>query len=161
VASEENGISDGRAAIEAAIPHRDPFLFVDRVLAREADRIVTEWDVTADLFALRGHYPGQPIVPGVLVCEFVFQSAAILLSMSSASRTTSMEPDAVPVLTRIEDARFKKFVKPGETLRAQVDVVERLGSASWMKAVVSSSGARVLQIRFTVALVDEPARRGT
>ena len=120
---------------------------------------MTEWDVPADLDALRGHYPDRPIVPGVLLCELAFQSAAILLSKRTPEAPAPRS--AVPMLTRIEDARFKKIVMPGETLRAEVDVVERLGNAEWMKAVVSSSGARVLQIRFTVTLVDEPARGGT
>lgn len=158
--SDEHGLGGGRAAIEAAIPHRDPFLFVDRVVALEEGRIVTEWCVPADLAATRGHYPGRPVVPGVLVCEFAFQSAAILIAKSAVS-TPSTEPGAVPVLTRIEDARFKRMVKPGETLRAEIEAVERLGPATWMKASVSADGARVLQIRFTVAFAGEPARRGT
>lgn len=144
-----------RAGIQAAIPHRDPFLFVDRVLARTADTITTEWDVTSDLFAFRGHYPGEPVLPGVLISEFTFQSAAILFSEPGSTR---VERDAVPVLTKIEDARFRKIVRPGETLRADLETVERLGPARFLKATVTSAGATVLKLRFTVALVD--ARSG-
>lgn len=137
-----------RAAIEARIPHRAPFLFVDRVLERAPERLVTEWDVRADLPAFAGHYPGRPILPGVLISEFAFQSAAILFADEGHAA-------GVPVLTKIEHARFRKIVQPGETLRAAVEAVERLGDARWVEARVTSAGARVLDIRFTVALVSD------
>lgn len=148
--------------ILAAIPHRPPFLFVDRVIERDERRIVTEWDVRADLQALAGHYPGRPVLPGVLACEFCFQSAAILLSSSAAETARG----AVPVLTRVESARFKHMVAPGATLRAELDTVETLANARWMRARVTSAsiGAakprRVLEIAFTVALVVPESTEG-
>jgi len=137
-----------RAEIEALIPHRDPFLFVDRILDRTADRIVTEWDVTPELAAFRGHYPGFPVLPGVLISEFTFQSAACLFASGADPAVRS---SAVPVLTKIEDARFRRIVKPGETLRAEVEVTERLGPARYCKAVVTCGGETVVRLRFTVA----------
>jgi 3-hydroxyacyl-[acyl-carrier-protein] dehydratase len=137
-----------RAAIEALIPHRSPFLFVDRIVERGADRIVCEWDVPPDLAAFRGHYPGNPVLPGVLISEFSFQSAACLFA-SEAEHT--VDPRAVPVLVRIEDARFRRIVHPGETLRAEVVVVERVGPARYCKGVVTCAGETVLRARFTVA----------
>jgi len=147
-----------RAAIEAAIPHRAPFLFVDRVLERGVDAIVTEWDVAHDLAAFRGHYPGNPVLPGVLVSEFAFQSAAILFAERDAtSKPPRVDDRAVPVLTKIEDARFKKIVRPGDVLRADVETLERVGPARYMKAAITCGGATVLKLRFTVALVDPSA----
>lgn len=143
-----------RAAIMAAIPHRDPFLHVTRVLRREADAIVSEWDVPADLPAFQGHYPGHPVLPGVLVCEFSFQSAAILFSEPGSQAVTDA---AVPVLTKIEDARFKSIVRPGETLRAEVVVEERLANARYCKASITSGGRTVCRLRFVVASVAEPS----
>jgi 3-hydroxyacyl-[acyl-carrier-protein] dehydratase len=137
-----------RAAIEALIPHRDPFLFVDRIVEQATDRIVTEWDVAADFFAFRGHYPAFPVLPGVLISEFAFQSAACLFS---AEAKPTVDARAVPVLTKIEDARFRRIVRPGETLRAEVDVVERVGPARYCKALVTCGGETVLRVRFTVA----------
>ena len=67
-----------RDEIHAAIPHRDPFLFVDRIVERGEGRLVTEWTVPADADFLRGHYPDRPLVPGVLICESAFQAGAIL-----------------------------------------------------------------------------------
>lgn len=137
-----------RSPIEALIPHRDPFLFVDRIVERAADRIVTEWDVAHDFYAFRGHYPGYPVLPGVLISEFAFQSAACLFADGS---TPQVGESAVPVLTKIEDARFRRVVRPGETLRAAVEVTERLGPARYCKAIVTSGGETVLRLRFTVA----------
>jgi len=137
-----------RAEIEALIPHRDPFLFVDRIVERTADRIVTEWDVSPDLPAFRGHYPGFPVLPGVLISEFTFQSAACLFASGA---DPAVHSNAVPVLTKIEDARFRRVVRPGETLRAEVLVTERLGSARYCKAVVTCAGETVVRLRFTVA----------
>ena len=146
--------SEPRAAIEALIPHRAPFLFVDRLLERGEDRLVTEWDVVPELDCFRGHYPGAPILPGVLVCEFVFQSAAILLAEAGGTA----QAGAIPMLTKIEDARFKQAVRPGETLRAEVTLVERVGPARYVSAHVRSNGKTVLRIRFTVALATPIAR---
>lgn len=140
-----------RTEIEAAIPHRAPFLFVDRVVERTSDAITTEWDVTPDLFAFRGHYPGNPVLPGVLISEFTFQSAALLFSDPSTARSA---PNAVPVLTKIEDARFRQIVRPGATLSARVVTIERIANARYMQATVTSHGATVLKLRFTVALVE-------
>jgi 3-hydroxyacyl-[acyl-carrier-protein] dehydratase len=129
----------------AALPHRPPFLFVERIVEQSPTRIVTEWDVRADLPAFAGHFPGEPVLPGVLTAEFCFQSAALLFAGAPGG--------GLPVLTRIEDARYKKVVRPGETLRAEVTLVETLSNAHWCKAHVTSAGASVLRIGFVVAQV--------
>lgn len=141
-----------RASIELAIPHRPPYLFVDRVLERTDDEVTAEWDIQADLPALSGHYPGHPVLPGALISEFTFQCAAILFSVPGRSSLVSSE---IPVLTKIEEARFKKMVGPGETLRAEVKTIERLGSARFMKAVVTSNGETVARLKFTVTLAEK------
>lgn len=164
MASERSNAA-ARAEIEAAIPHRAPFLFVDRIVERASGRIVTEWDVRADLPAFAGHYPGRPVLPGVLASEFCFQSAALLFALDApapASASGTPVCTQIPVLTRIEDARFKKLVGPGETLRAELETTETLANVRWMKAHVTSAGETVLRIRFAVALLAaEPAEART
>ncbi len=144
--SDSTAIALDRRAIEERIPHRAPFLFVDRALGIDEAGITTEWDVVADSAFFEGHYPGNPIVPGVLLSEFVFQSAAVFMSGLLEGQ------DGVPVLTRIEDARFRSMVKPGETVRAEVTLTERLGPACYMKAKVTCAGRNVLRLAFVVAL---------
>jgi 3-hydroxyacyl-[acyl-carrier-protein] dehydratase len=139
----------GRDVVEARIPHRDPFLFVDRIVEEREDGITTEWDVRPDAFFFVGHYPGNPILPGVIMNEFVFQSAALYMSEESDEGTAL---GGVPVLTRIEDARFKSMVKPGETLRADLTLTERLGPACYMRAKVTSAGRTVVRLSFVVAM---------
>lgn len=129
----------------AALPHRPPFLFVERIVEQSAQRIVTEWDVRAELPAFAGHFPGNPVLPGALMAEFCFQSAALLFAGAPGG--------GLPVLTRIEDARYRKVVRPGETLRAEVELVEQLSNARWCRAHVTSAGASVLRIAFVVAQV--------
>ena len=135
--------------IRAAIPHREPFLFVDRILERGPDRIVTEWRVEPDAPFLRGHYPGRPLVPGVLLCESAFQAGAILCADEARD---AVRGGAIPVLTKISDARFRRAIGPGETLRFEVTLDERVGAARYMTAKVSCGAESVLRVEFVVAV---------
>src|SRR5262249_50463976 len=123
-----------RAAIEARIPHREPFLFLDRVVGLDAEAskptLLAEWRVPETSFFFRGHYPRHPVTPGVILCEHVFQAAAILLS----ERGVSFAPEAgVPVLARIEKAKFRRMVRPGETLATRVELVQEVGPAFYLE----------------------------
>lgn len=143
--------------IRAAIPHREPFLFVDRIVERGAGRLVTEWEVKADAPFFRGHYPGKPLVPGVLLCECAFQSGAILCASDARD---AVGERAVPVLTKIGDARFRRMVGPGETLRCEVALDERVGPARYMTAKLTCDGESVLRVQFVVAVTTAPAGGG-
>ncbi len=142
-----------RSEIEERIPHRPPFLFVDRVVELGEETIVTEWRVPPDAAFFEGHYPGNPITPGVLLCEFAVQSAAVLVKSAA---TDPSPDDAVPVLTRIGDARFRRMVRPGDTVRAEARIVEREGGARRVRArVLSAEGEAVARLEFTVLLARE------
>ncbi len=142
--------SKDQLAIEALIPHREPFLFVDRIVDRTESSITTEWCPNEKLEAFRGHYPGSPILPGVLISEFVFQSAALLLADPEHAG------EVVPVLTKIENARFRRIVKPGERLSAVVNKKHAIGQARYMRARVTCGDEAVLRIEFVVAEVAPP-----
>lgn len=137
-----------RARIEELLPHRDPFLLVDRIVEEGPGWVLTEWDVPADLPVFRGHFPGDPVLPGVLISEHGFQSAALAIYAGADSK----EEPGTPVLTRIEDARFRRIVRPGETLRTRAEVVETLSNARFCKVKVTCAGETVTRLRCTLAL---------
>jgi len=133
-----------------AIPHRPPFLFVDRIVELSATRIKTSKDIRPDEPVFAGHYPGQPIMPGALICESIFQTGAILLSKMMGGMGKG-----IPVLTRINNAKFKSIVKPGTTLDIEAELVERVSNAYYMKGRASVGGKTAVTVEFTVTLAKE------
>ena len=111
-----------RAGIEALIPHRDPFLFIDRVIELEPGvRCVAEHDFTGEEWYLKGHFPGNPIVPGVILTESMAQAATVAAMAHPDYR------DGLGLFAGIEEMRFKRIVKPGDTGRfvAEVEKLRR------------------------------------
>lgn len=130
-----------------AIPHRPPFLFVDKVLELTDTRIKAAREVSADEDFFKGHYPGNPIMPGVLICESIFQAGAILISS-----IIGYAGEGTPVLTRISNARFKNMVKPGARLELEAELVEKVSNAFFMKGVARSDGKTAVTVEFAVSL---------
>jgi 3-hydroxyacyl-[acyl-carrier-protein] dehydratase len=133
-----------------AIPHRPPFLFVDRIVEISSTKIRTAKDIKPDEPVFTGHYPGQPIMPGVLICESIFQTGAILLSKMMGSMGGGM-----PVLTRVNNAKFKSMVKPGSTLDIEAELIEKVSNAYFMKGKASVGDKTSVTVEFTVTLVKE------
>jgi 3-hydroxyacyl-[acyl-carrier-protein] dehydratase len=132
-----------REQICAAIPHRDPFLLVDEIVEQSDARIVGTKLFRGDEYFFVGHYPGYPLVPGVLLCEAAMQCGAVLLSKHLAGIEGK-----VPVATRISDVRFKRMVRPGETIRMEVELVERLADAFFLTAKVTVAGKVAVRFEF-------------
>lgn len=134
-----------------SIPHRDPFLFVDEIVEVDDQHIVTTRfiDPAADFF--RGHYPDQPIMPGVLVCECCFQAGALLVAHVMRG---SDSWQGVPVVTRIKDARFKRMVRPGDTLRCEVTLDDVLDNCYFLTGRASVDGKAATRVEFACMLAD-------
>ena len=135
------------------IPHRPPFLWLDRVLELTGETIRAEKVVPEDLELFQGHYPEYPLMPGVLLCEAVFQAGALLigeLMRHDPSMAAGAEP-SVPVLTRIMGAKFKREVRPGDTLEISAALVERIGPAWLLKGKVRVGGKVAVQVEFACA----------
>lgn len=133
-----------------AIPHRPPFLFIDRVLERTADGIIAERTIRAEENFFEGHYPGNPLMPGVLICEAAFQAAGIYLSERYPAQDGEI---ATPVLVRIENARFRQMVRPGDTIEIDVKWKESSGGFHFLKATVRVHKKTVATLDFVLNMM--------
>lgn len=134
----------------AAIPHRPPFLLVDEIVERAETRIVCRKTFREDEWFFAGHYPEFPIVPGVLLCEAAMQAGAILLAEGDSPLERG-----VPVAVRIDDVRFKRMVRPGETVEMEVELTDHVSTAWYLKAKVTCGGQLAARFQFTCALAPQ------
>ncbi|MBT8345632.1 MAG: beta-hydroxyacyl-ACP dehydratase [Desulfofustis sp.] len=135
--------------ILSLIPHRPPFLWVDHIISQTDTSIRTRKTFEDDLDVFQGHYPGNPLLPGVLLCEAIFQSGALLLASSFS------DDDAkIPVLTRISDTRFKRRVLPGETVDIEVGLIDTVSSVSVLRGKAKVGDQLAVKTEFYCALID-------
>lgn len=135
------------AEIHAAIPHREPFLLIDEIVSRDESHIHCRKKFTGDEFFYKGHYPNFPLTPGVLLCEAGLQAGAVLLSKQAGA-----VPDKVPVATRIDGVKFKRMVRPGDVIDVEVELIERVSDAFFMKAKVSCGGQVAARYEFACTM---------
>ena len=136
--------------IAESIPHRSPFLLIDRVLEVESGkRIVAIKNVTYNEPFFPGHFPGEPIMPGVLIIEALAQAGAVLMLHDMADRD-----DKLVFFTGIDKARFRRTVVPGDQLRLTVEVVRLRPRACKFHGIAEVDGARAAEADIMSALVD-------
>jgi len=136
--------------VNQRIPHRPPFLFVDDIISETDDQLTARLQARPEFDFFRGHYPGNPIMPGVIISESVFQAGALLLGRKAGGDLGNQ----VPVLSRIRDARFRSIVRPGDELTIEVRLKERMGKFFFMAGSVRADGRRVMTVDFCVAMND-------
>ena len=132
-----------RSAIEALIPHREPFLWLDEVLELSETLVRARKRVAEDLEIFRGHYPDFPVLPGVLLCEAVFQAGAVLIASGG-----DIPEGHVPVVTRQHETRFRRMVRPGEVLDIEARLDETLGGAWFLSGTVRIDGEVAVRLQF-------------
>jgi 3-hydroxyacyl-[acyl-carrier-protein] dehydratase len=143
------GAMDNREIL-AILPHRHPMLLVDRVVALvPGERVVAIKCVTANEPFFPGHFPGNPVFPGVLLVEVMAQTAGLL-----AARTESLQASERSVaLLGIDGARFRRPVVPGDRLEVTVEVVQRRGSVWKVAGTIRVEGAKAAEAVLLVGLV--------
>ncbi len=145
-----------QAEIQALLPHRYPFLLVDRIKELEPDRrIVGIKNVTVNEPFFQGHFPGRPVMPGVLIIEAMAQVGGVLAFKS-------VGPTGKPVvyLTGIDGAKFRRPVVPGDQLRFEIDVVKKRPPFWKMQAKAFVDNELVCEAEVTAMVTEEKAVKG-
>ena len=106
-----------REYVKDYLPHRDPMLFIDRVVTLEENTITIESDVDPEAAYFKGHFPGMPIMPGVLIVETVAQAGALLVSL-----TRGLSDDKFIAFSNVDAVKFRRPVEPGEMLTVEVEI---------------------------------------
>lgn len=137
--------------IKKIIPHRYPFLLVDRILEfYDSDRVIGLKNVTANEQFFQGHFPSRPVMPGVLVIEAMAQVGAILAIKS----TGGVDPSKTVFLVGVDGAKFKKQIVPGDALIIEMKSVKRRRPLWIMDGTVSVDGKIIAQATITAAEAD-------
>ncbi len=137
--------------IQKVLPHRPPFLLVDRVVELTADRVVAVKNVTMNEPFFVGHFPGFPVMPGVLILEALAQAAAI---MAMAAVPEEKRAGKVTYFMAIDGARFRKPVVPGDRLELHCAMVRNKGSVIKVKGEAKVDGETVAEAELMAMLAD-------
>lgn len=127
------------------IPHRNPFLFIDRIISSEQGSYAcSEWHVPAEHPILIGHFPGNPILPGVLLIELMAQTAACAMGLESEER-------GLFLLVRVESASFTRQILPGDELRTEAKLTRKLLDFSFFSCECRCKDQKVASASLLVA----------
>jgi len=135
--------------IKKLIPHRYPFLLVDRVLEVEKDRILSLKNVSVNEEFFNGHFPDRPMMPGVLQVEAMAQSGCIMLMYGQVDNVE----DSLVVFTGINKAKFRKSVVPGDQLKMEVKLVNQRRNFITMEGVATVDDEVVCELEASAAIV--------
>ena len=136
-----------------AIPHRPPFLFIDEIVEIREDGATCRRTIRVEEPQFEGHYPGNPIMPGVLLCEACFQTGAIYLAKQIEKEGRSLD-DVTPVLSRITEAKFKQLVVPGDAVTIEVTMKETISKFHFLRGRILKNGKPALTIEFALAMLE-------
>ena len=132
--------------IRELLPHREPFLFIDKILSVESGRVSASKHISKDEEFLKGHFPGLPLMPGVLIVEAMAQTGGIAcVSYCEGGKGFLSKNPSLFFLSRISDIKFKHPVLPGDTLIIKVEVIERFEPFFKVQALCEVNGKMVAE----------------
>lgn len=134
-----------REAIKNILPHREPMLLVDS-MRREGNQVLAEYRVRGDEFFVQGHFPGLPIVPGVILCEIMGQGSSLLVAEYMHGRT--------PMYTGFEQVKFRRTVQPGDILHVSSRIAKKRGMYFVIEAEATVDGEPTCSGKLTIMLVE-------
>jgi beta-hydroxyacyl-ACP dehydratase FabZ len=153
--SVSSGVSSSHAldidAIREILPHRYPFLLVDRIEELDAERVVGIKNVTVNEPFFAGHFPDYPVMPGVLIIEAMAQVAGVLVLNGIADRKSKLV-----LLAGVDGAKFRKPVRPGDRLRMEMKVLRSRASMAKVSGTATVDGAVVAEAEILCVLADRP-----
>ena len=132
--------------IKEIIPHRDNMLLVQEAEKVDDTTSFGRYTVSGDEFFLKGHFPGNPVVPGVILCEMMAQSSCVMLADKCKCKT--------PYFTKMDNVKFKGMVKPGDTLETTCTLTRSRGNFYFISAKGSVNGKLCVSADFSFALID-------
>lgn len=133
-----------RDEIKNILPHREPMLLLDEVVLQDSFA-VGRYTVRGDEFFLQGHFPGKPIVPGVILCEILAQSACVLLQ-------DVLKPGQLPVYTGLDRVKFRSPVRPGDTVETRCSIKRSKHPFYFAEGIVSVEGRLCVSADFSFAI---------
>ena len=131
--------------VESLLPHRAPMLLLDTI-SLEGDLARGEKTIRADEFFVQGHFPGHPVVPGVILCEILAQSACALMQIDA-------EGSKRPMFTGLDQVRFRHPVVPGDCFRTEVKLTKHKGPFYWAEGQGFVKDRLCVEAKFSFALV--------
>jgi len=135
-----------REEIKKLLPHRDDMLLIDEAV-RDGETARGKYFVRGDEFFLRGHFPGAPVVPGVILCEILAQSACVLLA-------DRMSGGGLPLFTGMNNVRFKNTVKPGDTIETECVLTRSKPPFYFAEGSVRGGGRLCVKAEFSFAIIE-------
>lgn len=136
--------------IRDILPHRFPFLLVDRIVEMEEERIVGIKNVTANEHFFQGHYPDYPVMPGVLIVEALAQCAGVLVLSQIPDRHNK-----IVLMVSIDEAKFRRPVRPGDQLRLDLTFLKKKATIAKMKGIATVDGVVVAEAIVMCTIADK------
>lgn len=137
-----------REELKKILPHREPMLLVDEAYLNEDGTATGYYNVRGDEYFLQGHFPGNPIVPGVIQCEIMAQSACVLFADKMAN------VGVIPVYTGLDKVRFRNMVKPGDRIRVDTKVIRSFHPMYVLHGELTVDGKKCMSGDFSFAITE-------